>query len=70
MSASRSDFMAQWLVLSINVCRGLGISPPRINIWLIFSQADLGPTSAPDFFFSYFWKVWKCLDFRVIKLIC
>ena len=36
--------------LSINVCRGLGISPLRINIWLNFSPADLGPTSAQIIF--------------------
>ena len=52
------DFMAQSLVFSIDVCRGLGISPLRTNIWLSFSQADLGPRSAPEllgfFFFSSF----------------
>ena len=37
----RSDFMAWSLVLSIDVCAGLGISPLRTNIWLSFSQADL-----------------------------
>ena len=42
--------MAQSSVLSIDVCRGLGISPLRSNIWLSFSQADLGPRS--DFFFG------------------
>ena len=45
--------MAQSLVLSIHVCRGLGILPVRINIWLSFSHTDLGPTSAQDFFFSF-----------------
>ena len=51
-----SDFIAQPLVLSIGVCRGLGISPLRINIWLSFSQADLGPTSAQEVFFSFLKK--------------
>ena len=31
-SAPRSDFMAQSLVLSMSVCRGLGISPLGIDI--------------------------------------
>ena len=44
------------MVLSIHVCRGLGISPLRINIWLIFSQADLGPKSAQELFLSGFFK--------------
>ena len=50
-SAPRSDFTAQSLVLSIDDCPGLGISPLRANIWLSFSQADLGSRSAQDFFF-------------------
>ena len=58
-SAPRSDFMAQSLVLFIDVCRGLGIAPLRTNIWLSFSQADLGPRSAQELFFSGFWKVWN-----------
>ena len=49
-------FMAQSLVLSIDVCPGLGIPPLRINIWLSFSQADLGPISAQELFFSGFLK--------------
>ena len=32
----RSDFMAQSLFLSLDVCPGLGISPLRTNIWLSF----------------------------------
>ena len=47
-SAPRSDFMALSLVLSIDVCRGLVISPLRMNITLCFSQADLGPRSAQE----------------------
>ena len=53
-SALRSDFMVQSLVLSIDVCRGLGISPLRINVWLSFCQADLGPRSAQELFFPFF----------------
>ena len=43
--------------MSIDVCRGLRISPLRINIWLSFSQADLGPRSAQELFSSFSWKV-------------
>ena len=55
-SAPRSDFMAQSLVLSIDVCPGLGFSPLRTNIWLCFSQADLGPRSAQDRPRNDFWE--------------
>ena len=48
--------MAQSLVLSIDVCRGLGISPILINLWLSFSQADLGPRPAQEYFFSGVYK--------------
>ena len=67
-SASRSDFMAQSLVLSIDVCPGLGISPLRANIWMSFSQADLGPRSAQHF---CFWGIFKSLKlfFRRFVLI-
>ena len=44
--------MAQSSVWSIDVCRGLGISPLRINIWLSFSQADLGSRCAQELFSS------------------
>ena len=47
-------FMAQSLVLSIDVCPRLGISPLRTNIWLSCSQADLGPRSAQELLFSGF----------------
>ena len=50
----RSEFMTQSLVLPIDVCRGLGISPLRIHIGLGFSQADHGPTYAQKLFFSFF----------------
>ena len=62
-SAPRSDFMAQSLVLWIDVCPGLGISPLQTNIRLSFSQADLGPRSAQELFFSGFLKSLK-LFFR------
>ena len=51
--------MAQSLVWSIDVCPGLGMSPLRTNIWLSFSQADLGPRSAQELFFSGFLKSLK-----------
>ena len=46
--------MAQSLVLSIDICRGLGISPLRINVWLSLSQADLGSRSAQELLFTFF----------------
>ena len=67
-SAPRSDFMAQSLVLSLDVCPGLGISPLRTNIWLSFSQADLCPRSAQELFFSFFLKSLRLL-FRIFVLI-
>ena len=59
MGVPRSDFMAQSLFLSLDVCPGLGISPLRTKIWLSFSQADLGPRSAHELFFSGFLKSLK-----------
>ena len=55
-SAPSSDFMAQSLVLSIDVCPGLGIPPLQTNIWLSFSKAHLGPRSAQESFVSGFLK--------------
>ena len=46
--------MAQSLVLSIEVCRGLGISPLRIKHLAEFSPADLRPTSGQERFFFHF----------------
>ena len=60
--------MAQSLVLWIDVCRGLGISPLRINIWLSFSQADLAPTSTQELFFAGFSKILE-LEFPRFLLI-
>ena len=37
-------------------CRGLGISPLRTNIWLSFSQADLGPKISPGIIIIFFFK--------------
>ena len=34
----------------------LGISSLRINVWLSFSQADLGPVSDKDYFFGNFFQ--------------
>ena len=65
--APRSDFMAQSLVLSIDVCPGLRILPLRTNIWLEFSQADLGPRSAQGLFVLGFLKSLK-LFFRRFAL--
>ena len=48
------DFMAQSLVLSIDVCPGLGISPLGANIWLSFSQADLAKIGPGMIFFGVF----------------
>ena len=58
--------MAHSLVLSLDVCPRLGISPLRTNIWLSFSQADLGPRSAQELFFSGFLKSLK----RIFSEIC
>ena len=60
--------MAQSLVLSIDVCPGLGISPLHTNIGLSFYQADLGPRSAQELLFSGFLKSLK-LFFRRFVLI-
>ena len=45
--------------MSIDVCPGLEISPLRTNIWLSFSQLNLGPRSAQELFFSGFSKSLK-----------
>ena len=56
-SVPRSEFMTRSLVLSIDVCRGLRISPRRMKHLAEFSQADLGPTSAQEnIFFVFFGK--------------
>ena len=56
-SAPSSDFMAQSLVLSIDVCPGLGIPPLQTNIWLSFSQANLAQDRPRNVFFGVFEKV-------------
>ena len=43
----------------VDVCRGLGITPLRLDIWLSSSQADLGPRSAEELLFSGFLKSLK-----------
>ena len=67
-SAPRSLFMTQSLVLSINVWRGLGIWPLRIKHWLSFSQADLGPTSAQELFFSDFVEKFGIFFWRFVLI--
>ena len=57
-SAPRSGFMTQSLVLSIDVCRGLGISPLRSI--KCFAQAAIGPTSRQElifFFLVFFFNI-------------
>ena len=58
-SAPRSDFMAQSLLLSIDACPGLGISPCRTNIWLSFPQPILAQDRPKNNFLQGFWKVWR-----------
>ena len=49
--------MAQSLVLSIDVCRRLGISPLRISIWLEFFSGRSWPKICPGIiFFEFFEK--------------
>ena len=55
--------MAQSLVLSIDVCPGLGISPLRTNIWLSCSQPKIGPLVL---FFSGFLKSFFSRRFALI----
>ena len=38
--------------------RTRNLAASNFNFWLSFSRADLGPTSAQDYFFLFFWKVW------------
>ena len=67
-NAPLSGCMAQSMVLSTDVCRGLGISPLRSNIWLIFSQANLGPTSAQECFFSFFFSSSELFFLRFVLI--
>ena len=48
----RSDFMAQSLALSIDVCPGLGISPLRIKHLAEFFSGQSWPNICPAMFFS------------------
>ena len=52
-SAPRSDFMEQSLILSIDVCRGLGMSPLRVNIWLSFLRPILAHDLPRNDFFGF-----------------
>ena len=67
-SAPRSDFVAQSLVWSIDVCRVLGISPLRINIWPNFFRPILAQDLPRNCFLRVFLKVLK-LFFRRFVLI-
>ena len=51
--------MAQSLVLSIDVCRGLGISPLRIGIWLSFLRPILAQDLPSNVLFRVFEKFEK-----------
>ena len=50
--APRSGFTAQLLVLSFDVCPGLGISPLRANILADFFSGRSSPKIGPGFFSS------------------
>ena len=50
------DFMTQSLVVSINVCRGLGISMLRIKIWLSFFRPILAQDLPRNYFVRFFLK--------------
>ena len=52
-------FLAQSLVLSIDICRWLGISPLRITFWWSFLWAILAQHLPRNFFFRFFfWELW------------
>ena len=60
--------MAQSLVLSVDVCPGLGIPPLQTNIWLSFLRPILAQDRPGNIFFSGFLKSLK-LFFRRFVLI-
>ena len=51
--------LSRTMILSIDICRGLGISPLRIKHLAEFSQADLRPTSGQEIFLRTFFQVWN-----------
>ena len=53
----RWDLMANSLVLSIDVCRGLGMSPPRLTFGVVFSRRPW-PKICPGIFVFGFWRTW------------
>ena len=57
--------MAQSLVLSIDVCPGLGISPLRTNMWLSFSKADLGGKIGPGMIFFGVFKKFETFFLKI-----
>ena len=66
--APRSDFMTKPLVLLIDVCRGLGISPLRIKLLAEFSQTDVGPTFAQELFFRFFFSTLGTFLWRFVLI--
>ena len=50
----RSCFMAHSLFLSIDVCRGLGISPLQIKIWWSFLRTTLAQHLSRKYSFRFF----------------
>ena len=53
-SVPHSEIMARLLVLSIDLCRGLGISPLRMKHLAEFFSGRSWPKICPRIFFSYF----------------
>ena len=53
-SAPRLEFMTQSMFLSIMFVEDSESRRFELNIWLSFSQADLGGTSAQEIFFCFF----------------
>ena len=51
-SAPRSELMKQSLILSIDVCRGLGISPLRITQLAEFFSGRSWPNTCPGYIFT------------------
>ena len=66
----RSDFMAKSLFWSIDVCRGLGILPLRLNIWLEFFLRPILAQDLPrNYFFRFFFVQFFYKLFRKFVLI-
>ena len=68
----RSDFMAQSLFFSIDICRGLVISPLRINIWWSFLRTILAQHLPRNYCFRFFLRSsfsWELFFGRFFVLI-